>query len=141
MLHSNHRTLHPLTEEEESMTIGRFFTVVCIAALAFPGTLLRAQTSTGSIVGTVTDASGAAIPGAAVTLLNTGTAARRTAASDAAGNYQFVNLLPGTYKLEVESPGFKHYNRERIRVEVESTLRIDAPLEVGDVSEAVTVSA
>jgi hypothetical protein len=87
------------------------------------------------------DATGAAIPGAATTLTNLGTAERRTATTDGAGNYQFVNLIPGSYRLEVESRGFKRYDREPIRVEVESSLRIDAKMAVGDVAEVMTVSA
>ncbi|MBV9405558.1 MAG: carboxypeptidase regulatory-like domain-containing protein, partial [Acidobacteriaceae bacterium] len=94
----------------------RLFTAVFVTAFALSTSLVWAQTSTGSIVGTVSDASGAAIPGASVTLTNTGTAERRTLTSDSSGNYQFVNLLPGSYKLEVENRGFKRYSREGIRV-------------------------
>jgi len=112
----------------------------CLGVIA-PTLLLRAQTSTGNIVGTVTDTTGAVLPGAAVTLTNAGTSERRATTSDAAGNYQFVNLIPGNYRLEVESRGFKRYDREAIRVEVESSLRIDARMEVGDVAETLTVSA
>src|SRR5689334_2650361 len=120
-------------------TCQRVVFMLAAASLLIPP--LYSQTSTGSILGTVTDASGAVLPGASVTLTNTGTSERRTAAADAAGNYQFVNLLPGNYRLEVESRGFKRYNRESIRVEVESSLRIDASMEVGDVAEVLTVSA
>jgi hypothetical protein len=117
-----------------------FATALFIGGLAAPATLW-AQTSYGSVVGTIADASHAAIPGASVALTNMGTGDRRTATSDAAGNYQFVNLIPGNYRLDVENRGFKRYSREPIRVEVESTLRIDPVMEVGDVAEVVTVSA
>src|SRR5438874_1950061 len=83
-----------------------------IALIATPVSSLKAQTSNGTIVGTVSDATGASIPGAAVTLSNAGTAERKTATSDASGNFQFVNLIPGNYRLEVESRGFKRYSRE-----------------------------
>jgi hypothetical protein len=99
-----------------------------------------AQTSFGSLVGTVSDPSGAAIPGAAVTLTNIGTAERRSAASDASGNFNFVNLIPGDYRIEVRNAGFKRYSREPIRIEVESAVRIDAAMQVGDVAEVLTVS-
>jgi hypothetical protein len=89
----------------------------------------------------VTDATRAAVPGANVILTNTGTSERRMAPSDAAGNFQFVNLIPGIYRLEVESRGFKRYNHEAIRVEVEAAVRIDPSMEVGDVAEVLTVSA
>ena len=101
----------------------------------------RAQTSYGSIVGTVTDSTNAAIPGAAVALTNIGTGERRSVPSDPAGNFQFVNLIPGNYRVEVESRGFKRYKREPVRVEVESSVRIDPVMQVGDVAEVLTVSA
>jgi len=103
--------------------------------------MLSAQTFYGSIVGTVTDASRAAIPGAAVTLINTGTSDHRAATTDSFGNYEFVNLVPGVYRNEVQKSGFKRLTRDEIHVEVQSTLRIDAPLQVGDVGQVVEVSA
>src|SRR5215813_931807 len=118
-----------------------FKPAAAFAALLLLSGLSPAQTSYGSLVGTVTDATRGAIPGATVTLSNVGTGERRAAPSDASGNFQFVNLLPGSYRLRVESPGFKRYNREPIRVEVESSVRIDAIMEVGDVAEELTVSA
>jgi hypothetical protein len=119
----------------------RFAIALLIGSLMAPAVFLRAQTSYGSIVGTVTDATRAAVPGASLTLTNMGTAERRIATSDAAGNYQFVNLIPGNYRLEVESRGFKRYQREPIRVEVEASARIDAAMEVGDVAEVLTISS
>src|SRR3954470_12132610 len=100
-----------------------------------------AQSSFGSIVGTVTDPSGGTIPGAKVDLTNTGTAERRSVTSDSSGNFSFVNVSPGNYKVEVEQPGFKRYSREPIRIEVESAVRVDAGLQVGDAAETVTVTA
>lgn len=100
-----------------------------------------AQTFYGSVVGTVTDPTGAAIPQAMVALTNLGTSDRRTMQTDADGAYQFVNLRPGQYKLEVEKPGFRRMVREPITVEVQSAVRIDAGMVVGDVSQTVEVSA
>ncbi|NWF84500.1 MAG: carboxypeptidase regulatory-like domain-containing protein [Bryobacteraceae bacterium] len=100
-----------------------------------------AQTFFGSVVGTVTDPTGAAIPQATVTLTNLGTSDRRTMQTDADGGYQFVNLTPGQYRLEVEKPGFRRMVREPITVEVQSAVRIDAGMVVGDVSQTVEVSA
>src|SRR6266446_2627019 len=85
---------------------------------------LLGQTFYGSIVGTVTDATGAAAPGSGVALINLGTSERRAAETDAQGNYQFVNLVPGRY-----------------RIEVQAAVRIDATLEVGDVGQVVEVKA
>jgi len=114
-----------------------FVAAVCLSILSLQ---LAAQTSYGSIVGTVTDSTGATIPGAVAALTNLGTSERRTAQSDADGNYQFVNLLPGQYKVEIEKTGFKHLTRDQVQVEVLSTARVDAALEVGEASETVRVS-
>jgi len=102
---------------------------------------IRAQTSYGSIAGTVLDASGGAIPGAAVTLTNIGTSEKRTMQSEATGSYTFVNLLPSRYRLEAEKNGFKHFTREPIVVEVGSALRVDIPMQVGAVTQTIEVTA
>lgn len=99
------------------------------------------QTFYGSIVGSVTDPSGSAVPQASVTITNLGTAERRNMMSDSSGNYQFVNLVPGQYKIEVETAGFRRFVREPITVEVQSAVRIDVPMQVGDVSQVVEISA
>jgi len=126
------------------------------ATLAFPGTLSTgvlaavlmavaspapAQTSYGSIVGTVTDASSSSIPGAAVTLTNLGTTEHRSAETDVSGSYQFVNLVPGNYKLEVEKSGFKHLTRDTVQVETQNVVRIDAVMQVGTVDQNLEVTA
>ena len=105
--------------------------LVMFASLSSP---LEAQSFYGSVVGTVTDASGAIIPGASVTLTNIGTNEKRSAETDAAGSYRFVNLVPANYRLEVEMAGFKRMTREPITVQVESAVRIDAALEVGAIT-------
>ena len=102
---------------------------------------LPAQTFYGSIVGTITDASKAVIPGVSVVVTNIETSERRSAVTDAAGNYRFVNLIPASYRMEVELTGFKRYTREPIVVEVQGTVRIDAALEVGSTNEVVEVTA
>jgi len=99
------------------------------------------QTFYGSIVGSVTDASSSAMPQAGVTLTNLGTGERRTMQADASGNYQFVNLVPGQYKVEVEKAGFRHFVREPIAVEVQSAVRIDVSMQIGDVNQVVEVAA
>ncbi len=99
-----------------------------------------AQTFYGSIVGTVNDSSGAAVAQAAVNLVNTGTADRRTGRTDGDGNYQFVNLPPGQYRVEVERQGFRRLVRENVTVEVQSVVRIDAALQVGDVNQVIEVN-
>jgi hypothetical protein len=112
--------------------------IAYLAALSAP---ICGQSFYGSVVGTVTDPSGAVIPSASVTLTNTGTNEKRSAQTDAAGSFRFVNLVPANYRLEVEAAGFKHMTREPIVVQVESAVRTDARLEVGALNETVEVTA
>lgn len=98
------------------------------------------QTFYGSMVGTVTDSTGAVVPGTTVTLTNLGTTDRRTTQTDEAGLYRFVNLVPGQYRVEAEKTGFKRFSREPVVVEVESAVRIDVALEVGEASQTVEVT-
>lgn len=115
-----------------------FLASVLILALA--PTTVRGQNVYGTIAGTVTDSSGAAMSGATVTLTNLGTAEKHTISTDATGNYTFVNIFPGRYKVEGEKSGFKKFVREPIIVEIESGLKIDIALQVGAQSETVEVT-
>ncbi len=112
----------------------------CVAFLLLFACALSAQTFYGSILGNVTDATGASMPGAAVTVTNIGTAETHRMETNAEGLYQFVNLVPGKYRVEVEKAGFKRFSREPITVEVQSTVRIDAAgMEAGAVTQTVEV--
>ena len=112
-----------------------------LLAPAFLAVSLMAQTFFGTVVGTITDSTGASVPGAEVVITNTGTAERRSAQTDANGSYQFAALVPGSYKVDIEKVGFKHFSRTSLTVDVQSTIRVDAPLEIGDVGQVVEVSA
>jgi hypothetical protein len=101
---------------------------------------LHGQSTYGSITGLVTDASGAAVVGAEVTLTNEGTSEKRTQPSGADGLYTFVNLIPGEYRIDVEKQGFKHFARPGVVVQVNQSSKVDAPLAVGQVSEVVEVT-
>ncbi len=85
----------------------------------------------GTITGTVTDTSGAAIADTTVTLTNLDNNEKHNIATDASGNYTFVNILPGRYKMEAEKSGFKKFVREPIVVQIESGIRVDVTLQVG----------
>src|SRR5438874_9878712 len=104
------------------------------------GSALYGQSFFGSIVGTTIDASGASVPGAAVTLTNTGTGEAKTAATDQAGNYQFLNLVPGAYKVDVEKTGFKRVTKAGIQVTVQSAVRADVTMEIGAIDQSVEIS-
>ena len=101
----------------------------------------RGQSTFGSISGTVKDASGAAVTGAQVTLTSTATGSKETFNTDQNGLYSFVNLSPGEYRIDVEKTGFKHLTRESIEVQVQQSVRIDALMEVGAISQTVNVTA
>src|SRR5262249_53634109 len=103
--------------------------------------LAAAQAVTGTVLGTVTDTSGAAVPGATVTLTNLGTDLTRTVVSDAAGEYTAPQLPTGKYKLVVELPGFKTVTIPDIDLGVDQHLRFNVQLAVGAVAENVTVAA
>jgi hypothetical protein len=108
--------------------------------MAFTGTSLFAQSTTGRILGTVTDQTGAAVAGAAVTITDVQRGISRSVTSDAAGAYAAPNLEPGVYKVKIESKGFKTELRENVRIEVASDVVIDAALQPGSVSDTITVA-
>lgn len=112
--------------------------LACFFASAW---LAPAQSFYGSIVGTVTDASGATVAGVAVTLTNTGTAEKKAAQSDSNGSYQFLNLVPGTYRVEFAMQGFKRITRDEVAVRVDTAVRVDGALELGDVTQTIEISA
>ncbi|MBM3735160.1 MAG: hypothetical protein FJW39_05175 [Acidobacteria bacterium] len=107
-------------------------------ALTLAG-VCAAQSPTGQILGTVTDASGLAVTGAAVTLSNDATGQRVTLQSNASGDYAAVALNPGTYTMTVERDGFKKFVRSGVSVTSFQNVRVDAALEVGAVSQSIVV--
>jgi hypothetical protein len=110
----------------------------CITLIFSPP--LSAQTTYGSIAGTVTDPSGAAITDAQVTVTNVATAEKRVEPTGADGLYSFVNLLPGRYRIDVEKAGFKRTTRSDVIVDVGQSIRIDLTMQVGDVTQTVEVT-
>jgi len=101
---------------------------------------LAAQAVTGTILGSVTDTSNAAVPGATVTLTNSGTGQVRTMVTDAAGEYTAPLLTTGKYKLVAELPGFRTVTLADIDLGVDQRVRLNVKLEIGTVAETVTVS-
>lgn len=109
------------------------------AFLIFGGSFLSGQTASGTILGLVRDAQDAAVPGARVTATHTGSNISRTFATDANGSYTMPFLVPGTYSVSAEAAGFRRASRTGIRLSVEDQLTVDFKLEVGAVSEQITV--
>ncbi len=99
------------------------------------------QTDRGIITGTVSDASGAVVPGAQVTVTNVRTNASFATESTATGNYTVPSLPPGTYRVRVESPGFKAFEISNVVVIAGGTARADAILEVGQITESISVTS
>ncbi len=100
-----------------------------------------AQSTRGAITGTVLDPAGAVIPNATIEASNVETGAKYRAASSETGNYTLSELPAGAYQLTATVQGFKQYVRTGITVIGSQTLRIDLPLEVGNLAEVVTVEA
>lgn len=112
-----------------------------LGLLLLAATAALAQMNRGTLTGTVSDSSGAVIPGAQVTVLNTATGAKNQIATTEAGTYTMPNLQPGPYALEVTAPSFKKLLRKGIELSASQILRVDATLEVGAVTESVSVTA
>jgi hypothetical protein len=129
-----------IEENRFSASIKTFLMFVVAAALA-AATAAIAQTSFGSVVGTVTDPTGATIPGARVVLTNNGSNLSQTTEAGPAGTYTFLNLAPGSYSITVTSTGFKTASSPEVDVTVGGTTRVDEALPPGQVSETITVSA
>ena len=107
---------------------------------AFPAAVL-AQTQTATVRGEVTDSTGAVIPGAALVLTNLDQNRPWEVESNATGAYVFQQIPPGNYSLAVEADGFKRYERQRFILQVAQVAEINVPLEVGDLTETVEISA
>ena len=107
--------------------------------LAIGVQLAPAQELRGRIGGTVADGTGAVIPAANVTLSNDDTNVTATAQTSAAGQYLFDFVLPGMYTLTVESEGFRSFQQQNILVQTRADITVDAALEIGAVTETVTV--
>ena len=105
----------------------------CAARPAF------AQVLYGSIVGTLTDETGAVVPKAVVTVTNTATGLSRQATTNDTGYYSIPNLLEGTYDLSVSASGFKPYTQTGITVPINVATRVDVRIQVGALAEQVTV--
>jgi Carboxypeptidase regulatory-like domain/TonB dependent receptor-like, beta-barrel len=127
----------------------RAFEGKCVLSLLTLGLLLtlgtaqkmNAQILYGSMVGNVTDPSGAAVPGATVTVTQTQTQLTRKATTDQAGQFSLTTLAPGTYNVKVTAQGFKSFTQTGVDVVINSVKRVDASLELGAVNQSVEVSA
>jgi hypothetical protein len=114
--------------------------ITCVA-ISVACTSFLSQGSAGRILGTITDQSGAVIPGVTVTIRDVDRGTTRTLTTDEAGVYNAPNLLPGTYLIRVELSGFATVERPNVKLEVGQDIRIDLSLKPGQQTELVTVQA
>ncbi len=114
---------------------------LCALVLLLPATARGQGSTTASIRGNIQDSSGGVLPGATVTMINTGTKAVQSTVSDDRGQYLVVGLFPGTYDMRVELSGFKSYERKNISLSPNDTRGLDVRLDVGQQSETITVTA
>jgi hypothetical protein len=114
---------------------------VLIALLVFSPVPVRAQMAKADILGTVTDSTGAVVPGAKVTLLNTATGISASANSDAVGEFLFSSVQIGTFKMTVEAKGFKTFVTSGLTPNSGDRLRVSAVMQVGNQVETVEVAA
>lgn len=117
------------------------FGFLTLALAGFTGPSSYGQSTLGTILGNVTDAQNAAMPAVRVTLTSQETGISRTLATDERGSYEFLNVLPGRYRIEARQDGFKTFLKTDVELAVRQTVRVDASMEVGAVSESVTVDA
>src|ERR1700680_3609709 len=115
--------------------------VVCFLAVFLISSPASAQVLYGSFVGTVEDQSGAGVPDAVVTATNPATNQSYTDKTDSGGRFDITNVLPGTYSLKVVATGFRTLVQNEVNVTINTVTRQDLKLQVGQVSEQVTVEA
>lgn len=114
------------------------FTAVLVSASSLSA---HAQTLYGNIVGNVRDTSGAAVPGSTITIRDKATGLERTSVSNETGAYSFTNVQPGTYDVKVSLQGFKEAVRTNVPVTVGQVSRVDVALELGALTETITVAS
>jgi hypothetical protein len=117
-----------------------FKAVTLLFVLSLAAVATQAQSTQGSILGTVKDSSGALVPGATITLTSTDTGIVRTTRSSSSGDYQFLDVVPASYDLEATATGFESWKISRAQLAARQQLRIDPALTVGAVQQTVQIS-
>ena len=120
--------------------MGRLSCVLCVFLCMAVSPGLFGQSVDATLKGRVSDSSGAPVPGVKVEIKNTGTNVAISTVTDSAGQYTVPFLKPGTYSVTVEAPGFKKFVRDGLSLSVGDTVEVDIALEVGAVTEQLTVT-
>lgn len=121
-------------------SFGLALSALAIVCFVFPQPA-SAQAVSGTILGVVKDTSGAVVPGASITLVNTGTGLTRTVVSDTQGEYTAPLLPTGTYSVSAEMSGFKKVQMANVHLGVDQKVKIDLKLDLGQMTEAVEIQA
>src|ERR1700741_1102679 len=116
-----------------------FVAIAAMTTLLLYSTPSLGQSTFGTIIGAVKDASGDVVNGASVVLMNSGTSAKRTLTTDQSGYFSFVNLDPGSYQLTVEQKGFQKVEFVNLDLQARETKRVDALLKIATQSQTVLV--
>src|SRR5580704_4899854 len=119
----------------------RCLAIFAIVFLASFAGVLRAQTQLAAVFGTVTDPSGAVIPGAQITIANQSTGRKRDTVTDTAGEYHLAGLPTGGYSLRIEKAGFESQIRDLVELTSAAEVMINAKLAIGDLAQQTTVGA
>jgi hypothetical protein len=127
-------------EIKQGLGLGWRRIVLCLAILIMSSVTAMGQLTTGTITGTVTDQSGAAVPGATVTLKQTETGVSRTTQTRENGRYEALSLPNGSYEVTASLSGFKTLVRTGIALAVGQNAVVDFALQVGEVSQSLTVT-
>ena len=127
---------------QRNTTYATLFWLVCLCVVfLFGQTPIYAQQTSATLVGTLTDATGAVVPNARIKAVNLATGAARDATSDDSGNYSLPFLPAGDYEVTITAQGYKTRKVERLTLQVSQTLRQDFTMEVGAVTETVNITA
>ena len=124
----------------KSVLVSCSLVLVALVAAFLVAQKAEAQVLYGSLVGNVKDQSGAAVPKATITAVNKGTNLTREVATDATGGYNFADLPSGNYTLKISQPGFKTFEQKEVIVSLNNVSRVDVTLQLGEISETVTVT-
>src|ERR1051325_5922072 len=119
----------------------RIFTLLALMFALWAGLPLFGQTNTGRITGTITDATGAVIPGVEVVVRSPATGLSRNTVTNESGIYQAPLLPTGVYEVQASLPGFATEVRSGITVQVDAVIRLDFALKVGEITDKVLVTS
>ena len=122
----------------------------CVCSVVFAGIVFAmilavpragiAQVLYGTLVGHITDPSGAAVPGVKVTIINQGTNTETSTTTNSSGDYTFSTIVAGTYTLQIAQQGFQTYKRTDVPVTINAVARADVALTLGAVTQTVEVT-